>query len=495
MKLENIIYCGDNLIWLKQFPKKCIDLIYLDPPFFSNRYYEIIFNDGEEIRSFQDRWKGGINHYIEWMKERVFELHRVLKDTGSFYLHCDWHASHYLKVMCDDIFGYNNFKNEIVWRRTGTHGKSKRYSPVHDVILFYSKSDKYTWNYPKKPYMKGHVEEYFIKDEKGWRTNYYGNVLTGSGIRKGESGKAWKGFNPTQKGRHWAIPKSLYEDLDDNFSRLSTLQKLDKLYDLGFIKIVKGQAWPIYERYLKPNDGQPVTDIWAYQPYTNGLLFNTNEGIDEDVRWMSPKDQERLGYPTQKPESLMERIIKTSSNKNDLVLDPFCGCGTTIAIAQRLQRKWVGIDVSPSACKLMRNRVEKNGARGIEIVGLPVNIDELKALPPFEFQNWCVGALGGTINPKKVGDMGIDGFTFFNRYPIQVKQSENVGRNVVDNFETALQRDKKDRGYIIALSFGKGAYEEVARVKKEGLFIELLTVDKLLGFSEEKVSDKMFEFY
>ena len=160
-----------------------------------------------------------------------------------------------------------------------------------------------------------------------------------------------------------------------------------------------------------------------------------------------------------------------------------------------LRRKWVGIDVSPSACKLMKNRVEQNGARGIEIIGLPVNMEDIKKLPAFEFQNWCVGALGGTVNSKKVGDMGIDGFTFFNRYPIQVKQSENIGRNVIDNFETALQRDKKDKGFIIALSFGKGAYEEVARIKKEALFIELLEVDKLLGFSEEKVSDKMFEFY
>jgi len=143
----------------------------------------------------------------------------------------------------------------------------------------------------------------------------------------------------------------------------------------------------------------------------------------------------------------------------------------------------------------MKDRVEKVGARGTEIVGLPINIEDLKKLPPFEFQNWCVGALGGTVNPKKVGDMGIDGFTFMYRNPIQVKQSEHIGRNVVDNFETYLRRAGKDKGYIIAFSFGKGAHEEVARVKKEGLFIELLTVDKLLEFSEDKVSDKMFEFY
>jgi SAM-dependent methyltransferase len=205
--------------------------------------------------------------------------------------------------------------------------------------------------------------------------------------------------------------------------------------------------------------------------------------------------KERLGYPTQKPEVLLERIIKASSNRDDLVLDPFCGCGTTIAVAQRLQRKWMGIDVSPSACRLMKRRVEKVGAKGVEIIGLPVNIEDLKKLSPNEFQNWCIHSMDGTVSRKKVGDMGIDGFTFFNRYPIQVKQSENIGRNVIDNFETALQRDKKDKGFIIALSFGKGAYEEVARIKKEGLFIDLLTVDKLLGFSEEKVSDKMFEFY
>ena len=187
----------------------------------------------------------------------------------------------------------------------------------------------------------------------------------------------------------------------------------------------------------------------------------------------------------------MDRIVKASSSKNDLVLDPFCGCGTTIAVAQKLQRKWIGIDVSPSACKLMKNRVEKVGATGTEIIGLPVSIKELKALPPFEFQNWCVGALGGTVNPKKVGDMGIDGFTFMNRYPIQVKQSEHVGRNVVDNFETALQRVKQDIGYIIAFSFGKGAHEEVARAKQQGLHIELLTADKLLEYEEEAKQGKI----
>jgi site-specific DNA-methyltransferase (adenine-specific) len=402
MKLENVIYCGDNLTWLKKFPDKCVDLIYLDPPFFSNRNYEVIFNDGEEIRSFEDRWKGGINHYVDWMKDRVFEMHRILKDTGSFYLHCDWHASHYLKVMCDDVFGSNNFRNEIVWCYRGAGYPKRDFGRRHDIILRYSKTKEYTFNLDdvREPYAEATVERF---------KHHIGNV------RKGK--------------------------------------------DFGTQK-------------LHPLGKQP-DDWWEIQP-------------------VAPSAKERYKYPTQKPEPLLEKIIKASSNKDDLVLDPFCGCGTTIAVAQRLGRKWIGIDVSPAACKLMKTRVEKNGARGTEIIGQPLNIEELKKLPPFEFQNWCVGALGGTVNPKKVGDMGIDGFSFMNRYPIQVKQSESVGRNVVDNFETAMQRAKQDMGYIIAFSFTKGAYEEVAEAKQRGLHIELLTVEKLLEYEEPAGQGKMF---
>jgi len=172
-------------------PDKSVDLIYLDPPFFSNRNYEVIWGDEAEVRSFEDRWDGGIQHYINWMNDRMVELHRILKDTGSLYLHCDWHASHYLKVMLDGIFGPANFANEIVWRRTGAHNKSGRYGPIHDTILFYKKGPNATWTNPRRPYMRGHVEDYFVEVEDGWRTNYYGNVLTGSGRRGGESGTQW----------------------------------------------------------------------------------------------------------------------------------------------------------------------------------------------------------------------------------------------------------------------------------------------------------------
>jgi DNA modification methylase len=398
----NTLYYGDNLEILRKYiPDTSVDLVYLDPPFNSKATYNVLYKEqtGEpsqaQITAFEDTWhwcleseraleeilkssiappavkdfmsvmpqflgkKTDMAAYLAMMCVRLLELRRVLKDTGSIYLHCDPTASHYLKILMDAIFQPFNFQNEIVWRRTGTHGKSKRYAPIHDIILFYSKSDNLEWTYPRKPYMKGHVEEYFIKDEHGWRTNYYGNVLTGSGLRKGESGQPWHGFDPSAKGRHWAIPGTILESVEEDLSGMSQHEKLDRLYELGHIKIVKGQAWPIYERYITPTDGQNVPDIWAYQPYTDGTVFGTDKGIDEDVRWLSPRDQERLGYPTQKPEALLERIISSSSRKGDIVLDPFCGCGTALAVANKLKRKWIGIDVTHLAISTMKWRLGK----------------------------------------------------------------------------------------------------------------------------------------
>lgn len=411
----------------------------------------------------------------------VIEMHRVLNGTGSLYLHCDWHASHYLKVMMDGVFGEANFANEIVWRRTGAHSKASRYAPIHDTILFYKKSPHATWTYPKRPYMRGHVEEYFRHDGIGWQTNYYGNVLTGSGRRGGESGKPWRGINPTPKGRHWAIPRALLDEVDEDLSGLSQHEKLDRLYELGYIKIVPGQAWPMYEHHVTPSDGTSVPDIWAFQPYTGGTVFGTERGVDEDVRWLSPRDQERLGYPTQKPEGLLTRIIEASSLRGQVVLDPFCGCGTTVTVAERLRRKWIGIDISPTAIGIIERRIAKEGGEKPVLIGMPTTEKELYALKPFEFQNWVIQSLQGHHAPRRSGDMGIDGFTFFNRDPIQVKRSHRVDRPVVDNFEIAIERERKTRGCIVAFSFGRGAHEEVARAKADkGMEIELLTVRDIL---------------
>lgn len=476
-----VLYRDDNLQRLGLLPDSSVDLIYLDPPFFSNRVYEVIWGDEAEVRSFEDRWSGGIQFYINWMEERLIEMYRVLKDTGSLYLHCDWHASHYLKVMMDGIFGSGNFANEIVWRRTGAHNKRGRYGPVHDTILFYKKTPGATWTNPRRPYSRGHVEQYFVQDEHGWRTNYYGNVLTGSGRRGGESGRPWRDIDPSAKNRHWAIPQGLLDEVPEDLSELSQHEKLDRLFELGLIKIEPGAAWPSYQHYITPEDGTSVPDIWAFQPYTGGTLFGTDVGIDEDVRWLAPRDQERLGYPTQKPEGLLKRIINASSLPGQVVLDPFCGCGTTLAVAERLGRQWVGIDISVTAMGIIERRVLKERGTAPRIVGMPTTENQLMALKPFEFQNWVIQSLQGHYSNRRSGDMGIDGYTFFNRDPIQVKRSEHVGRPVVDSFETAIEREGKQAGCIVAFSFTRGAHEEVARARaSKGMHIELLTVRDLL---------------
>jgi hypothetical protein len=204
---------------------------------------------------------------------------------------------------------------------------------------------------------------------------------------------------------------------------------------------------------------------------------------------IAPSARDRLGYPTQKPEPLLERVILSSSPSDAIILDPYAGCGTTLVVAQKLGRKWIGIDISPTAVTLMKRRMEKIGALGIKLVGMPVTEAQLHALKPFEFQNWVVQRFNGTHSPRKSGDMGIDGFSFLEHLPIQVKQSESVGRNVVDNFETAVERGGKDKGYIVAFSFTRGAHEEAARAKEsKGVEVVLVTVTDLLAETTELIT-------
>ncbi len=445
----NVIYCGDNAEIMRHYLlDNSVDLIYADPPFFSNKPYEVLWGDGYELRAFEDRWKGGINNYLAWMEPKLRECHRVLKPNGSMYLHCDWHAGHHLKVLMDKIFGENALVNEITWKRTSAHtgeGKVRGFGAVHDIILFYGKSPNYIFNPIYVPLNEEYVKKFYrFTDEKGRR--YRLSDLTGAGIRHGETGKPWRGIDPNKAGWHWASP----------ISKLDELEKEGRIY---FPKKIGGV--PSYKRYLDEIKGQLLQDIW------------------DDILPIQSQSNERLGYPTQKPEALLERVISASSNPTDIVLDPFCGCGTTIAVANKLGWRFIGIDVSPTACKLMGKRLRKQHAK-YEIIGLPRTVAELRALEPFEFQNWVFEKLHGRVNPRKTGDMGIDGWIELD-CPVQVKQSEDVGRNVVDNFETAIRRMNKNRGVIVALSFGKGAYEEVARVKNdEKVEIRLKTIEEIL---------------
>jgi len=399
----NKLICGDNLEELAKLPRESVDLIYIDPPFFTHKQYEVIWGDEAEVRSYKDRWEGGIEHYISWLKPRVKAMYEVLKPTGSFYIHCDWHANAHIRIMLDEIFGKENFQNEIIWAyRTGGATK-KRWSRKHDDIYFYTKGEDYTFNPQKeKAYTKSKARRAGIIDYGGGTSEFF----------------------------------------EDEF---------------GVYNLVNAR------------------DVW-------------------DISYINSQSKERVGYPTQKPEALLEKIIKASSNKGDIVADFFCGCGTTIAVAQQLGRKWIGIDISPTAIKVIQMRLDKGGERTLgaiegvnyTVVGMPNTVAEVRKLEPFEFQNWVViDKMRANASRKKVGDMGLDGY-----YPksilteeagIQVKQSEGVGRNVVDNFETALKRQNYKKGYIVAFSFSKGAYEEVARIKnKEGLKIKLITIEELL---------------
>lgn len=412
----NTIYCGDCKEVLRKFPENSVDLIYADPPFFSNRHYEIIWGDGYEIRAFEDRWKGGINNYIAWMEERIVECYRVLKDTGSMYLHCDWHANAHLRISMDKIFGENNFKNNIVWCYKAREFSKKYWNRKHDDILFYTKGDKYTFNWDAEgllePYSPVTIAKYRYKDEKG----YY--RLCGRGI-KGSPIRSAKDVDPKWEKTHPEL---------------------------------------VVRNYL--GKGYPSPDYWY-------------------IDIINQASKERLGYPTQKPEALLKRIIKASSNSMDIVLDPFCGCGTTLVVAHKLGRRWVGIDVSPTACNLMENRMRKLHVSP-NMMGMPLTEEDLRKLQPFEFQNWVVQRLFGRVSSRKSSDMGIDGYSF-EGIPIQVKQSDDIGRNVIDNFETAIRRRKQTKGIIIAFSFGKGAYEEVARAKlHDNIEIQAMTVKELL---------------
>lgn len=389
----NIIYRDDNLLRLSMLPTDSVDLIYLDPPFFSNRHYEVIWGDEAEVRSFEDRWAGGIHVYVDWMRQRVMELHRVLKPTGTLYLHCDEHASHYLKVMMDSVFGANRFLNEIIWHYQ-TAGGAPKWTLIrdHDTLLRYSKGPKkgVTWNAPRQPWPESTLKKW-QRDEKG---------------------RIYHVHNDT--GRRY---------------------------------------------YVDPN-GKLMDDVW-------------------DIT-LAARSSERLGYPTQKPEELLERIVGASTNEGDIVLDPFCGCGTTVIAAHSLRRRWIGIDISPTACNIMKRRLLKAGAVAVEPRGMPTTREQLAELRPFEFQNWVIDRLTGTQANRKSGDMGIDGWSYLLHDPVQIKQSQAVGRNVVDNFETAIQRAGSKTGAIVAFSFSRGAIEEVARIRPQGIRIHLLTVRDLL---------------
>lgn len=418
---SNVIYCGDCLLKLKEIPDNSIDLIYIDPPFSSNRDY-VAFWQEQEKRHFEDRFEN-VRAYVEYMTPRLKELYRVLKDTGSFYYHCDWHASHYIKVLLDrdDLFGYNNFRNDIIWHYQRWPAKQKNFQRMHEVILFYSKT------YQKNTFK-----------------------VINEGLSKGTL-KRWRG-------------------------------KKSKVEFDGDVRLVTQMT-------DEDSPGRSMDDVW-------------------NIPVINSQAKERLGYPTQKPLALLDRIIEASSNEGDIVLDAFCGCGTSIVAAQKQKRQWIGIDISPTACRVMGMRLEAMGLKvgaDFTIKDMPKTVEELRRYPAFEFQNWVINALGGVPNKIRVRDMGIDGklypiedikkekkvdknlgatnlFGEIDRYiPIQVKRTDQIGRPEIDDFETAMKRDKREKGIVIGFDFSRDALKEIRRAEREeGLLIEPKTVAQIV---------------
>lgn len=369
MVTKNTLYTGDCLHIMHGIDSDSVDLIYLDPPFNSQRRFDAPIGSKAAGASFDDMWNWkdvdeqyleelienypflvqfiqtiGVLHsksmksYITYMAQRLVEMKRILKPNGSFYLHCDTTASHYLKIVCDRVFGKNNFKNDIIWQRSKAHSlSSNHYERVSDNILFYALGD-YTWNRIYIDHDEAYLKTFKKSDKNG---PYITQPLHGGKKGGPDAYKKWKGNLPTP-GRAWAPPpqKSFPEDINfpTNYKNMPILKKLDVLDELGLIEwSTKGN--PRYKNYLKASKGKSSTDI---------IL---------DINHLSSKSMEKTGYPTQKPLDLIKRFIMASSNEGDIVLDPFCGCATTCVAAQQLKRKWIGIDISEASAKLVIDRL------------------------------------------------------------------------------------------------------------------------------------------
>lgn len=517
----NELYYGDNLeVLRKSVATETVDLVYLDPPFNSNASYNILFKapSGErstaQIEAFEDSWhwndvaerafdevvsgpnsdaavmlkamraalgENDMMAYLAMMAVRLIELHRVLKRTGALYLHCDPTASHYLKILLDATFGPEHFQNEIIWKRTGSHGGSKRWGPLHDTILFYSKSQSFTWNKVFQTYDESYLDNFYrFKDERG---RYRLVTLTGAGTRTGDSGKPWRGVDPTASGRHWAVPATALQAAypDEDLSNRSTQEKLDLLDAAGLVYWPTRGSVPQQKRYADESPGVQVQDIIT------------------DIGPISSQSQERLGYPTQKPLALLERIIRASSNEGDLLLDPFCGCGTSIHAAQKLNRRWVGIDITHLAISLIERRL-KQAFPGISfsVHGVPTDLagaKDLSSRDKHEFQKWITSKIGA--QPYKGGqkgmDRGIDGYLHFrdaDKTPqfaiVSVKGGAITSRDIRD-LKGTMERESAAMGIFLTLNSPSREMTREAAASglyKTGTFtaprLQILTAEELL---------------
>lgn len=452
----NKLFWGDNLHIMRSLPSESIDLIYIDPPFFSGRNYNVIFGDRNEVRSFSDIWDGGMPTYLIWLNARLLEMKRVLKPTGSIYVHLDWHASHYVKVEMDKIFGYDNFRNEIIWRRTGhpkgSQFKEKKYGVYTDSILFYSKTDKYVFELEKaRPDLTDEElkKKYPKEDEKG-RYLVYPILRSESKGERPNLVYEYKGFTPPKWG--WVIKKE-------------KLIEIDKRGDLGWTE----NGTPFRKYRIEEDRGAPIGNLWT----------------DIDRAGLG----ERLGYPTQKPEALLARLIEISSNEGSIVADFFCGGGTTPTVAQGLGRRWIASDISRIAVEITKGRILKllkGEGRGWIVPEKTPNIQvlswgyydipSLSTLSQEEFEAFIIKAFGA----QKISDQEISGLK--NGIPVWVGPKDNneyVTDDDVLEFAEYLNEnyENRKRGIMVGWQFSEKAKQAREMLVKLGAGIDFVTID------------------
>ena len=468
--MTNTLYYGDNLDILREhIHDESVDLVYLDPPFNSNASYNVLFKapDGHDshaqMEAFDDTWhwtdvaehafdevmrsgksdvaemlramrsflkENDMMAYLTMMAIRLIELHRVLKPTGSLYLHCDPTASHYLKILLDAVFAPGNFINEITWKRSHAHNDAKQgakhFGRISDTILFYARGEGRTWNVQYTPYSQEYVDRDYRRVDSGGRRYRLDNIQGPGGAEKGNPFYEVMGVS-----RYWRYSK----------------RKMDELIAQGLIVQTSPGTVPQIKRYLDEMPGVPAQDIWT------------------DISIINNRSKELLGYPTQKPLALLERILNASSDEGDVVLDPFCGCGTTVHAAQKLNRQWIGIDVTHLAISLIQKRLrDAFGPIQIEVHGVPKDLGGARALAEqdkYQFQWWAVSLVDAVPygGKKKGADTGIDGYIYFKpdgktteKAVVSVKGGQNVGVAMVKDLIATVDREKAKMGVFITLA-------------------------------------------
>ena len=506
----NHLYYGDNLHVLRDsIAAESVDLIYLDPPFNSKRDYNLLFKSPKghsseaQIEAFEDTWhwtdqaeaelssladqpntdvtqmmhalvsflgRNDMTAYLVMMATRLLALHRVLKPTGSLYLHCDPTASHYLKIVLDGVFGKINFRSEIAWRRSSSHNDANRYGANHDVIFFYTKGKTWTWNPQFTSYAESYIKQnYRYSDEKGvFRVSDMTANKPGGDVSYEWTAPDGRVVTP-YKGRYWAYSKQNMSEMDTK----------------GLI-YYRTTGMPMLKHYLSEMPGVPLQTFW------------------HDLNPIISGSPESLGYPTQKPLALLERIITASSNPNDVVLDPFCGCGTAVHAAQKNKRKWIGIDITCLAITLIEKRLKSAFGKRcqFEVHGTPKDLEsarDLAARDKYQFQWWAVSLVEAQPfqGKKKGADGGIDGLKFFRdldkkevrKIIVSVKGGENVGPAMVKDLIATIARDKAEIGLFLTLAeptkvmgteaVAAGFYESASGKKYPRL--QILTIESLLA--------------